>query len=158
MVSIMTRGRKVEKKLTESDVSRMIPAHGEIPHHAPQVIDSDIPPGPFRFTRAVQAPDLLHLTTESFSEDLLVPIPEIASSSGENDEVRIKRAAVLELQSGLSELLDDGVAFESDLSVDDQLTSSDVCEKDLCQNDFGNLELGQSRLTEVISSGAVERK
>lgn len=115
----------------------MIPAHGKIPRHAPQVINSDIPPGSLQFAIAIQTPNLLYLTTELFPEDLSESISEITKSSGEDHDVRVKRTAVFEPHPGLGELLEHGVVLESDLSVDDQLTSTDVCEKDQGKKKFG---------------------
>ena len=129
------------KSLTESDMSRMIPAHGKISHHGPQVINSDISPNPFRFARLVQTPNLLHLRTEFFPENFLVFTPGITNSGGEDDEVCIQRAIVCEFQPSLGEFLDGRIVFESDLSVNDQLTSSVVCGKDKGQI-FNNLVEG----------------
>ena len=84
------------EELTESDVPRMIPAHGEIPHHTPQVINSDVPPSTLRFAIPIQTPNLLHLTAKLFSEDLPESISIIAKSSGEDNEVRVERAVVFE--------------------------------------------------------------
>ena len=107
----------------------MIPAHGKIPRHAPQVINSDIPPGSLQFAIAIQTPNLLYLTTELFPEDLSESISEITKSSGEDHDVRVKRTAVFEPHPGLGELLEYGVVFESDLSVNNHLASPDVCER-----------------------------
>ena len=108
----------------------MIPAHGKISHHRPQVINPNISPNSFRFTGTVQAPKLLHLTPEFFPDDFLVLISGITNSSGEDNKVRVERAAVFEYQPGVGELLDRRVVFESNLSVDDELASSVVCERD----------------------------
>jgi hypothetical protein len=132
----------------------MIPAHGEIPHHTPQVINSDIPPSSSRFTGTIQTPNLLHLAAEFFTEDLPETISVIAKSSGEDNEVRIEGAAVFELQPSLGELLDDGVVLESDLSVDDHLAGSDVCEKDQRQERNFRTKHGEGELTKVVSSTA----
>jgi len=125
------------KELTESDVSRMVPAHGEIPHHTPQVINSDIPPSSSRFTIAIQTPNLLDLTPEFFPKDLPESIPAVAKPSGEDNKVRVEGAPVFELQPSLGELLDGGVVLESDLSVDDHLASSNICEEGHDQERFG---------------------
>ena len=117
-------------------MSRVVPAHGEIPHHTPQVVNPDVPPSSSRFAFTIQTPNPLHLPAELLSEDLLESLPVIGKSSGEDNEVRIERAAVFELQPSFGELADNGVALESDLSVDDQLTSSDVCEKGQGQGTF----------------------
>lgn len=134
------RERGCREKLTESDVPRMIPAHGKIPHHRPQFINPNISPNSLRFTRTVQAPNLLHLTPEFLTNYLLVFVPGVTDSSGEDNEVRVERAVVLELQPGLGELLDGRVVFESDLSVDDKLAGSVVCRKDQGQVMLGILK------------------
>jgi len=110
-------------------MSRMIPAHGEIPRHAPQVINSDIPPSSSHFAITIQTPNRLHLAAEFFTEDLLETISVVAKSSGEDNEVRVEGAVVFELQPGLGVLLHDGVGLEPNLSIDDHLASSDVYEK-----------------------------
>jgi len=115
---------------------RVIPTHGEIPRHAPQVINSDIPPSTSHFAITIQAPNRLHLTAEFFTEDLLEAISVIAKSSGEDNEVRVEGAAVFKLQPGLGVLLHDGVSLEPDLSIDNHLASSDVYEKDKHQEEF----------------------
>ena len=66
---------------------RMIPAHREVAHHVPQVIDPNISPSSFRFTRTVQTPNLFHLTAELFSNNLLKSVSGIANSRGEDNEV-----------------------------------------------------------------------
>jgi len=118
-------------------VARMIPAHGKIPHHTPQVIDSNIPPSSSRFALVVQTPYRLHFTSEIFSEDLSEPVSVIAKSSGKDNEVRVESAVVFEPQPGLGKLLDGRVIFESDLSVDNHLAGSDVCENGQGQEKFG---------------------
>ena len=107
----------------------MIPAHGEIPRHTPQVIDSDIPPSSLRFAITIHTPNLLQLAAELFPEDFPESISSIAKSGGEDHEICIERAAVFEPQSSLSELLDYGVVLEPNLSIDDQLASPNVYEK-----------------------------
>ena len=121
-----TERRSSEEELTESDVSRMVPGHGKIPHHAPQVLNSDIPPSSPRFTFTIQTPNLLHLAPEIFPEELLEPVSVVPKSSSKDNEIRIESAAVFESQPGLGELLDGGVVLESDLPIDDHLASSDI--------------------------------
>ena len=75
----------------------VIPAHGEISHHAPQVIDSDIPPSSPRFTSTIQTPNLLHLTAEFFAKDLPESISVVAKSCGKDDEISVECAAIFEL-------------------------------------------------------------
>ena len=75
----------------------VIPAHGEVSHHTPQVIDSNIPPSSPRFASTIQAPNLLHLTAEFFAKDLPESISVVAKSGGEDNKVRIKRAVIFEL-------------------------------------------------------------
>lgn len=95
-VNLTVRRGSKGQELTESDVPRMIPAHGEIPHHTPQVINSDVPPSTLRFAIPIQTPNLLHLAAKLFSEDLPEPISVIAKSSGEDDKIRVERAVVFE--------------------------------------------------------------
>ena len=106
----------------------MIPAHGKIPHHTPQVIDSNVPPSSSRFALVVQTPYLFHLTTKIFSEDLSEPVSIITKPGSKDNEVRIKRAIVFEPQPCLGELLDGGIILESDLSVNNHLAGSNVCD------------------------------
>lgn len=107
-------------------MSRMVPAHSEIPRHTPQVLDPDIPPSSIQFTITIQTPNLLHFAAELFPDDLPESIPGITKSSGKDHEIRVERAAIFEPQSSLGELLDYGVVLEFDLSIDDHLTSSDI--------------------------------
>ena len=137
-------------------MSRVIPAQGKVSHHAPQVINSKISPSSSHFAGTIQAPDLLHLTAEFFPDNFFVFISGFADSSGKYNKVRVKRAVVFEFQSGLGELLDDGIALESDLSVNDQLASSHVCEKD--QSEETIPDLAENKPTKVESSGAAERE
>ena len=125
------------EELTESDVPRVVPAHGEIPRHTPQVIDSNIPPSSSRFTIAVQTPNLLHFTPKFFPKDLPESISEVAKPSGKNNEICVERAPVFELQPGLGELLDGGVVLEFDFSVNYHLAGSDVCAEGYGQERFG---------------------
>ena len=136
-VNAITNRWNEDRKLTKSDVSRMIPAHGEVPHHTPQVINSNIPPGSLRFAITIQSPDLFHLTPEISPEDLPESISVIAKPGSEDNEVRVERAVVFEPQPGLGEFLDWGVVLESDLSVNDHLTSPDVYEKDQGSENIG---------------------
>jgi len=128
IVKTMAKERKGRERLTESDVPRVIPAQGEIPHHTPQVINSEIPPSSLHLTCIIQTPNLLQLTAELFTEQFPESIPVVANSSGKDNKVRVERASVFELQPSLGELLDGGVILESNLSVDNHLTSPDVYE------------------------------
>jgi len=125
-----------EHKLTESNVSRMIPAHGKIPHHTPQVLNSNIPPSPSRFALVVQTPYLLHLTPKIFPKDLPEPVSVIAKPGSKDNEVRVERAIVFEPQPGPGELLDERVVLEPDLPVNDHLAGSDVCKNGQDQERF----------------------
>lgn len=133
-------------------MSRMIPTHGEIPRHAPQVINSDIPPSSPHFTITIQTPNRLHLTAEFFTEDLLETISVVAKSGGEDNEVRVEGAAIFELQPSLCVLLHDGVSLEPNISIDDHFAGSDVYEKHKRQEEFKWSNTRRRELTKVISS------
>jgi hypothetical protein len=101
-------------------------------------------------------PNLLHLASKFFSEDLFVPVSKIAKTCGEDNNIGVESAVVVELQPGLGEFLDRGVVLESDLSVDDQLTSPNICETDKGEGYLkSSWKLG---LTEVVPSSASVRK
>ena len=117
-------------------MARVIPAHGKIAHHTPQVINSHVSPSPSWFTIAIQTPDLFHLIPELFPKDLPESIPVISKPSGKNNEICVERALVFEPQPGLGEPLDSRVVLESDLSVDDHLAGSDVYQNDQHQEGF----------------------
>ena len=126
--------------LTKSDMPGMVSAHGEIPHHTPQVVNSNIPPSCSRFSFTIQTPNLFHLPAKIPTEDLPEPVPVIPEPSGEDDEVSLERAVVLEPQPGLGEFLEDRVILESDLSVNDHLAPPDVCTKHQGQEKIRKIE------------------
>ena len=118
-------------------MSRVIPAHAEVPHHTPQIINPNVPPSPPQLAITIHTPNLLHLITELSPKDLPESISVITESCGEDSEVCIERAAVFELQPSLSELFVHGVILESDLSVDDHLAGPGVCKNQEGQEKFG---------------------